>query len=75
NGTLLTGDLLNLDVINSIKITATDTQGASSSSDVAQLLGVNLLNAGSFNSAAGKIFEGDKNLSDLNDVLDYSSST
>ena len=75
NGTLLTGDLLNLDVINGIKITATDTQGASSSSDVAQLLGVNLLNAGSFNSAAGKIFEGDKNLSDLNDVLDYSSST
>ncbi|WP_216075603.1 Ig-like domain-containing protein [Acinetobacter indicus] len=74
-GTLLTGDLLNLDVINSIKITATDTQGASSSNDVAQLLGVNLLNAQSFNSAASKIFEGDKNLADLNDVLDYSSST
>ncbi|MFC3506936.1 Ig-like domain-containing protein, partial [Acinetobacter pseudolwoffii] len=74
-GTLLTGDVLNLDVINSINITATDTQGASRTNDVAQLLGVNLLNAKSFNSAASKIIEGDKTLSDLNDVLDYSSST
>ncbi|WP_347474214.1 SwmB domain-containing protein [Acinetobacter thermotolerans] len=74
-GTLLTGDLLNLDVINSIKVIATDTQGASSSSDVAQLLGVNLLNAQSFNSAASKIFEGDKDLDNQDDDLDYSSST
>ncbi len=58
DGTLLNGNLLNLDVINSISITATDTQGASSSSNVAQLLGLNLLNAGQFNSAKDHIIYG-----------------
>lgn len=70
-GTLLTGSVLNLDVINSIQITATDIQGASSSSDVAQLLGLNLLNAQSFNSAAKNIIEGDQQAN----MLDHSLST
>ena len=58
DGTLLNGNLLNLDVINSISITATDTQGASSSSSVSDLIGLNLLNAGTFNSAHNSIILG-----------------
>ena len=58
DGTLLNGNLLNVDVLNSISITATDTQGAVSSSNVSQLLGLNLLNAGSFNTAQDSILLG-----------------
>ena len=61
DGTLLNGNLLNVDVLNSISITATDTQGASSSSNVSQLLGLNLLNAGTFNAAKDSILLGTDN--------------
>ena len=58
NGTLLTGDVLSLDVINTISLTATDSMGASSSSTIGQLLSANLLNTSSFNTAQNAIITG-----------------
>ncbi|WP_434082435.1 SwmB domain-containing protein [Comamonas antarctica] len=43
-GTLLNGSLLSADVLNALSITATDTQGATSTASVARLLDANLVN-------------------------------
>ncbi|WP_213073887.1 Ig-like domain-containing protein [Acinetobacter sp. WCHAc060025] len=69
-GTLLTGNVLNLDVINSISISAQDSQGATSSSNVGQLLGVNLLDESLFDPSKSNIVMG----TDLNDVILFGSS-
>ncbi|WP_347473804.1 Ig-like domain-containing protein [Acinetobacter thermotolerans] len=57
-GNLLTGDVLSLSVINSLSITAVDAAGASVSSNVAQLLGLNALNGESFNAMHEQVIVG-----------------
>ena len=68
-GTLLTGSLLTADVLNSVSLTAVDSQGASTTVDNGRLLDLNL--ASKFNNGAEFIFEG----SNVIDVLDHSVKT
>ncbi|WP_353143379.1 beta strand repeat-containing protein [Acinetobacter pragensis] len=69
DGTLLTGDLLNLNVLNSVSMTAIDSQGASSTKSGGSLIDVNLLD--SFSNGDEFIFEG----SNVTDNLDHSAAT
>ena len=68
-GTLLTGNLLTADVLNSVSLTAVDSQGASTTVDNGRLLDINL--ASKFNNGDAFIFEGNT----LADILDHSTKT
>jgi Ca2+-binding RTX toxin-like protein len=67
NGDLLTGNLLTANVINSVSLTAIDSQGASSSATGDRLIDINLLD--SFSNGREFIFEG----TSVGDDLDHSA--
>ncbi|PJG42711.1 hypothetical protein XA39_10880, partial [Acinetobacter tandoii] len=69
DGTLLTGELLTTNVINSVSLTAIDSQGAFATEAGARLLDVNLLD--NFSNGGQFIFEGGTTA----DTLDYSTKT
>jgi len=69
DGTLLTGNLLTTNVLNSVSMTAIDSQGASSTKSGGSLIDVNLLD--SFSNGDTFIFEG----SNVTDNLDHSAAT
>lgn len=69
DGTLLTGELLTANVINSVSLTAIDSQGAFATEAGARLLDVNLLD--NFSNGGQFIFEGGTTV----DTLDYSTKT
>ena len=69
NGTLLTGNLLTTNVLNSVSLTAIDSQGESASASGDRLVDVNLLDK--FSNGQEYIFEG----SNVIDVLDHSVKT
>ncbi|RGD90453.1 type I secretion C-terminal target domain-containing protein [Acinetobacter sp. SWAC57] len=69
DGTLLTGNLLTANVLDSVSMTAIDSQGASSSASGGSLIDVNLLD--SFSNGDEFIFEG----SNVTDNLNHSAAT
>ncbi|MNG85169.1 Bifunctional hemolysin/adenylate cyclase precursor [compost metagenome] len=69
NGTLLTGNLLTTNVLNSVSLTAIDSQGESASASGDRLVDVNLLDK--FSNGQEYIFEGNT----VADILDYSTKT
>ncbi|ENU18594.1 hypothetical protein F994_03000, partial [Acinetobacter bohemicus ANC 3994] len=69
DGTLLTGNLLTTNVLNSVSLTAIDSQGESASASGDRLVDVNLLDR--FSNGQEYIFEG----SNVIDVLDHSVKT
>ncbi|MNZ01070.1 Poly(beta-D-mannuronate) C5 epimerase 5 [compost metagenome] len=64
DGTLLTGNLLTTSVLDSVSMTAIDSQGASSSASGGSLIDVNLLD--SFSNGDAFIFEGSGVVDNLN---------
>ena len=69
DGTLLTGTLLTTNVLNSVSMTAIDSQGASSTESGGSLINVNLLD--NFSNGSEFIFEGTTGV----DALDQSTAT
>jgi len=69
NGTLLTGNLLTTNVLNSVSLTAIDSQGESASASGDRLVDVNLLDK--FSNGQEYIFEGNT----VANILDYSTKT
>ena len=69
NGTLLTGNLLTANVLDSVSLTAIDSQGASASASSGRLVDVNLLDR--FSNGKQFIFEG----SGTADILDHAAKT
>ena len=67
---ILDGNLLSLDVLNAMTLTATDTQNVSSSQSLGKLIDLSVLTGNSLNSNV-KLIEGH----DLNDNIDQSSQT
>ncbi|WP_205666508.1 type I secretion C-terminal target domain-containing protein [Acinetobacter sp. ANC 4973] len=67
NGTLLTGNLLTADVLNSVSLTAIDSQGESASASGDRLVDVNLLDQ--FSNGQEYIFEGNT----VANLLDHST--
>ncbi|WP_216070680.1 S-layer family protein, partial [Acinetobacter sp. 8I-beige] len=69
DGTLLTGTLLTTNVLNSVSMTAIDSQGASSTESGGSLININLLD--NFSNGSEFIFEGTTGV----DALDQSTAT
>ena len=69
NGTLLTGNLLTTNVLNSVSLTAIDSQGESASASGDRLVDVNLLDK--FSNGQEYIFEGNT----VANILDHSAKT
>ncbi|SCC72960.1 beta strand repeat-containing protein, partial [Acinetobacter albensis] len=69
DGTLLTGNLLTTNVLNSVSMTAIDSQGASSTESGGSLIDINLLD--NFSNGSEFIFEGTTGV----DALDQSTAT
>ncbi|MEG0197994.1 MAG: type I secretion C-terminal target domain-containing protein, partial [Acinetobacter sp.] len=69
NGTLLTGNLLTTNVLNSVSLTAIDSQGESASASGDRLVDVNLLDK--FSNGQEYIFEGNT----VANLLDHSAKT
>ncbi|OTG97628.1 hypothetical protein B9T24_05840, partial [Acinetobacter sp. ANC 4654] len=69
DGTLLTGNLLTTNVLNSVSLTAIDSQGESASASGDRLVDVNLLDQ--FSNGQEYIFEGNT----LANILDHSTKT